>query len=148
MYAKGGGVTSRREDYTKPNDTRFKKGDWKEHKNRDSLTGLSGSAQNTRTDDEADRPNRLGDFLGGGDRFTSQNFAEQGQPASMQRKKPDEDWSKEHVPAGKPEKSLRQGDNKSESPVKPRTGKNLRLEVDTKHGNVHRASNAPEQKGS
>lgn len=64
-------------------------------------------------------PDRLGGFLGGSDRFTSQNFAEQGAPANVQRIKPDEDWSKEHVPMDKQAK-LRFGDHKLEAPRTPR----------------------------
>lgn len=58
----------------------------------------------------------FGNFLDGQDRFTSQNFAEQGTPANEQRLKPDEDWSKGHVK----DIARRQGDSKSEKPVKPR----------------------------
>ena len=112
-YANGGPVLGRSEDWTKKGDGRFKKGDWKA--NRHDV-----EPQNTRTDDEGD--NRLGAFLSGGDRFTSQNFAEQGDPASMQRTKPDENWSKDHVKPTARQKAVREGDDKSEKPVLPRGG--------------------------
>ena len=119
-FAKGGAVQDRSsmKDFNKTDDGRYKKGDWKK------ATGHDVDPQNTRTADhdyDDDKgTQRLGDFLGGGDRFTSQNFAEQGDPASMQRTKPDEDWSKDHVKPTKAQNEAREGDNKSEPPVKPR----------------------------
>jgi hypothetical protein len=117
-YASGGAVLGRSRDFTKTPDTKFgaggKRQDFKKAGDTDSV-----DPQNTRTADEGGG-NRLGSFLGGGDRFTSQNFAEQGDPASMQRTKPDENWSKEHVKESKGQKALRFGDGKSEKPIKPR----------------------------
>ena len=113
-FAKGGAVQDRSnmKDFGKTDDGRYKKGDWKSDAH-------DIPPQNKRTADEGG-DGRLGDFLGGGDRFTSQNFAEQGDPASMQRTKPDEDWSKDHVKPTKAQKEIRFGDNKSEAPVMPR----------------------------
>lgn len=113
-FAKGGAVQdrSKMKDFGKTHDGRYKKGDWKEDPDHDV------EPQNLRTGVED--PGRLGDFLGGGDRFTSQNFAEQGEPASMQRVKPDEDWSKDHVPLTSRQKAAHEGDDKSESPRLPR----------------------------
>ena len=120
-FAKGGAVQDRSnmKDFGKQNDTRFRK-DWKASNSEgvnDTSHGISAKPS-SRTDDED--PNRLGAFLGGGDRFTSQNFAEQGDPASMQRTKPDEDWSKDHVKVSSDQKKLRFGDQKSEAPRMPR----------------------------
>jgi hypothetical protein len=98
-YAKGGSELSRARDFKKEPDTRF------------------GYGQRTETT-KAHENNALGSFLGGVDKFTSLNMADQGTPANEQRMKPDEDWAKTHVsPAKSP---VRQGDSKSESPVKPR----------------------------
>ena len=123
-FAKGGAVQDRSsmKDFNKTDDGRYKKGDWKD--SRDVSKG-DVEPQNTRVadhdyDDDKGGNQRLGDFLGGGDRFTSQNFAEQGDPASMQRTKPDEDWSKDHVKPSKVQKEVREGDNKSEPPRMPR----------------------------
>lgn len=114
-YASGGPSLSRREDYTKPNDTKFKRGDFKSAKDIDLP-----SVPNLRTEDHKGSDETYGAFLGGGDRFTSTNFAEQGEPANIQRIKPDEDWSKKAVPPNASQKGLRQGDGKSEKPIKPR----------------------------
>ena len=118
-FASGGAVQDRSsmKDFNKVDDGRFKRGDFKKAGDTDSVV-----PQNTRTEDSKEEGNRLGSFLGGGDRFTSQNFAEQGDPASMQRIKPDEDWSKTHVKLSANQKSLREGDGKSEKPVTPRGG--------------------------
>jgi hypothetical protein len=117
-YASGGAVLGRSRDFTKTPDTKFKKEDFKRAK--DAPEGLANVKNERTAGEEYEGTQRLGSFLGGGDRFTSQNFAEQGDPASMQRIKPDEDWSKDHVKESKSQKALRFGDNKSEKPVKPR----------------------------
>ena len=113
-YARGGAVQAPGRDFTKTGDGRFQKGDFKKAPDDDNDKTL---LPNKRTDQE-DGDTRLGTFLGGNDRFTSQNFAEQGDPASMQRIKPDEDWSKTHVKGKNP----RAGDDKSEKPVLARGG--------------------------
>lgn len=122
-YAKGGAVQDRThmKDFGKTSSGRFgdTRGDWKEsHQEGVGDTSRGVGEVNKRTDTES--PDRLGKFLGGGDRFTSQNFAEQGEPASMQRIKPDENWSKEHVKLTSEQKKLRWGDQKSEAPRTPR----------------------------
>jgi hypothetical protein len=76
-----------------------------------------GNVKNpTNTTEAHDKPN-YGSLIGGVDRFTSHNLADAGEPANIQRTKPDEDWSK-----GKAGmiKNKRSGDSKSEAPVKPR----------------------------
>ena len=71
---------------------------------------------NTQEEDSKAKPN-YGKLLGGVDRFTSHNLADSGEPANIQRIKPDEDWTKGR--AGEI-KNKRSGDSKSEKPVKPR----------------------------
>jgi hypothetical protein len=98
-YAAGGPVLDRVKDFKKAPDTRF---------------GF-GQRSNVTKDDA--KP-YFGAFLDGQDKFTGMNLADSGTPANAQRVKPDEDWSKTHVP---PEEStIREGDWKSLKPVKPR----------------------------
>lgn len=119
-YAKGGAVQAPGRSFSKTGDGRFQKGG---SKKADGDGNDPTLLPNKRTDGEG--ADRLGTFLGGGDRFTSQNFAEQGDPASMQRIKPDENWTKEHVKGKNP----RIGDDKSQKPVLPRGG-------GKKHGSI------------
>lgn len=78
--------------------------------------GNVANPTNTQEEDDKDKPN-YGKLLGGVDRFTSHNLADSGEPANIQRIKPDEDWTKGR--AGEI-KNKRSGDSKSEKPVKPR----------------------------
>ena len=76
-----------------------------------------GNVKNPTNTVEADDKPNYGKLIGGVDRFTSHNLADAGEPANIQRTKPDEDWSK-----GKPGMmtNKRSGESKSGAPVKPR----------------------------
>lgn len=96
------GYVSRSEDYAKGGGSLPRSEQW--------------SKEDINNQRQADDKPTYGNFLDGVDRFTSANMADQGSPANMQRIKPDEDWGKNHVK----NKAVRQGDTKSEKPVKPR----------------------------